>query len=374
MKGRKHGDPPSDSDHFVAEIGHEIGNVIHGLLGMTRLVRDSGLNAEQDRWLRAIERSGEQLSRLLDTFRQGPFRSGAVSGPFLAELDGIDLLEHLLLAHAPAARARANRLWITVAPELPRRWISDACLLRQLLDNLLGNALKFTRSGEVVLEAAARPAGAGNCGTLVLAVTDSGPGVRPEWGNRIFQAYERGPRMREDCPGYGLGLYICRRIVRALGGGIEWSTPAGCGARFMVTLPGVLTPTEFRPAAQPSRVLRSVECRLELQGTARRSVACCLARLGVAYGEPENKAGRVAELTEGAGCPGKDSAQLLIAIAEEPGASGAQLLLRAETPDGRTLGAKRLGLPALECSLGPLLLELALECLWFRNAGSGSFP
>jgi hypothetical protein len=377
MKGRKNGDPPYTNDQFVAEIGHEFGNVIHGLLGMARLVRDSGLNPEQDRWLKAIEQSGQQLCRLLDAFRQGTVRSGADNGPFLAELDGIDLLEHLLLAHAPAARARANRLWITVAPELPRRWVSDACLLRQLLDNLLGNALKFTHSGEVVLEAAARPAGAGNRDTLVLSVTDTGPGVRPDMGNRIFQAYERGPPRQDDCAGDGLGLYICRRIARALGGRIEWSTPAGCGARFTVTLPGALPAMAARPASHPSRILRSVECRLELQGAARRSVASCLSRLGVAYGEPKNEAGRVAELAQAARCPGKESAQLLIAIAEvpsEPVASGVQLVLRAETPDGRALGIKRLGLPALECSLGPLLLELALECLWFRNAGSGSFP
>jgi len=372
MKGWKRGNPRNVSDPFVAEICHEFGNVLNGLLGMAHLLRDSALTAEQDRWLNAIEQSGWQLRRLVDAFRQGPRRSGEGAAYRPATLDGIDLMEQLLLAHAPAARAQANRLWLTAGSELPRSWVSDVRLLRQLLDNLLGNALKFTRSGEVVLEAGMATADVASCGSLVLAVTDSGPGIHPELGQRMFEAYERGPApVRDERGGYGLGLFICQRIVRTLGGDIRWSTPSTGGARFTVTLPGVFSSAPSQPSIRPSRILQSVECRLELQGAARRSVACCLSRLGVAHVGMENRYEGTMDRAIGGPDHCHGHAAVLVSIQETPieaSATCAPLLLQTRTPDGGVLGSRLLDPPVLECSLGPLLLELALECLWLRNA------
>ncbi len=192
MKVRKDSGSPPVIHQGVAELGHELGNVLNGLLGMTRLVRDSGLNAEQEYWLRAIEQSGCQMRRLVDAFWLGPTQTGEFIHPNPVDLDGIELLEQALLAHAPAARRNADRLLLTVAPDVPRYWHCDPCLLRQLLDNLLGNALKFTRSGEVVLEVAARLQGNDPTDTLLLAVIDSGPGIDAALGRRMFRAYERG--------------------------------------------------------------------------------------------------------------------------------------------------------------------------------------
>jgi hypothetical protein len=369
MKGCKHGDGPSFDNQFMAEISHELGNVLNGLLGMTRLVRDSGLNAEQDRWLKAIEQSGQQLRRLVEAIRQGPAAGGSGIESRPVALDGIDLLEQLLLAHAPAARARANRLLLTVSPGVPRHWVSDPRLVRQLLDNLLGNALKFTRAGEAVLEVSLGPLDAAAPGTLVLAVTDSGPGIDSQLGHRMFGAYERGAeQVRDSSAGYGLGLFICRRIVQALGGSIAWSAAAGGGARFEVALPGVAA-AAAAPASLPGNLLRTLECRLDLGGSLERSVRCCLARLGVACrasaGRPRRDAGDVS------------GADLLVSISKRSTAaadSGLQLALQAETRDGRVACRRQLALPVLESSLGPLLLELALEALWLRNARRGSAP
>jgi len=209
MKVRKDSGSPLVIHQGVAELGHELGNVLNGLLGMTRLVRDSGLNAEQEYWLRAIEQSGCQMRRLVDAFWLGPTPTGEFIHPNPVDLDGIELLEQALLAHAPAARRNADRLLLTVAPDLPRYWHCDPCLLRQLLDNLLGNALKFTRSGEVVLEVAARLEGNDPTDTLLLAVIDSGPGIDAALGRRMFRAYERGlDPVREESAGYGLGRLL----------------------------------------------------------------------------------------------------------------------------------------------------------------------
>lgn len=378
MKVRKDSGSPLVIHQGVAELGHELGNVLNGLLGMTRLVRDSGLNAEQEYWLRAIEQSGCQMRRLVEAFWLGPTPTGEFIHPNPVDLDGIELLEQALLAHAPAARRNADRLLLTVAPDVPRYWHCDPCLLRQLLDNLLGNALKFTRSGEVVLEVAARLQGNDPTDTLLLAVIDSGPGIDAALGRRMFRAYERGlDPGREDSAGYGLGLFICQRIVRALGGAIGWSSPAAGGVRFEVTLPGVLAAGPTRKTPLTTRILQSVECRIELPASLQRSVAGCLARLGVPWRLSEQDTAPA--LTGDSNRPGDsmDVEKLCISITEmqtAAGLPGPQLLLQAESDNGCLTGSKCLQAPFLECNLGPLLLELTLEWLWIRNEEPGSAP
>jgi hypothetical protein len=369
MKGRKDNGSPIDEGLLIAEFGHELGNVLNGLLGMTRLVRRSELNAEQDRWLRAIEQSGRQLRRLVEAFRREPDLPSRSVPAQPKLINGVDLLEQALLSHAPAARDGDNRLLLTVAAEVPRKWRVDPCLLRQLIDNLLGNALKFTAAGEVVLEAARAPCDGGDTGTLVLTVVDSGPGLDAELGRRMFRAYQRGPdQVRDKSAGYGLGLFICKRIVQSLGGEIGWSTPASGGARFAARLPAVLT-AGSAPAPLPSRLMRMLECRLELTGQVHRSVAGCLSRLGV----PWRLAGD--EKPAGAGQPAADSR--VVSIVELPSATGRPgplLRLQAETTDGRVIACRNLQAPILESNLGPLLMELMLQATWIRNARLGSVP
>ena len=172
-----------------------------------------------------------------------------------ADLDGIELLEQALLAHAPAARDGASRLLLTVAA-----WrchgtgtATPACCAR------CSTTCSATRSNSrMPARSCWRPLASadGDCppGTLRLAVVDTGPGIDAALGRRMFRAYERGPdQIRDAAPGYGLGLFICRRIVHAMGGTIGWSSPAAGGARFEVTLPEVLRPARAgRPACRPA--------------------------------------------------------------------------------------------------------------------------
>lgn len=368
MKGRKDGILPSISNQGVAELGHELGNVLNGLLGMARLVRDSGLNAEQERWLRAIEHSGRQMRWLVDAFRCDTVPPGERIRPEPIEVDGIELLEQAVLAHAPSARERNDRLLLAIDTGLPRYWRCDPRLLRQVLDNLLGNALKFTHLGEVVLEAS-RPTENGlPSDGLTVAVADSGPGIDPALGQRIFGAYERGSGFAADQPGgQGLGLFICRRIAEAMGGSIGCSDSATGGARLELHLPGVFAQESATGGALPTGLLRTVECTLDLSGVLHASVAGCLARLGVAWRplEPRGEPGR-----DGAAdsYPGRHSGETLCVNISELAATadhpGPALLLSSRTAGNRVVGCKTLQPPILECSLGPLLLELALEWHW----------
>ena len=364
MKGHKDGISPSISNQGVAELGHELGNVLNGLLGMARLVRDSGLNAEQERWLRAIEHSGRQLRWLVDAFRCDPAPPGVRIRPEPINVDGIELLEQAVLAHAPSAHEQRDRLILVVDTDLPRYWHCDPGLLRQVLDNLLGNALKFTRSGEVVLKAS-RPTENGlRADRLHLAVADSGPGIDPALGQRLFEAYQRGSGFAADqSGGQGLGLFICQRIVEAMGGSIACSDSATGGARFELRLPGALAEERMAVDNLPSALLHSIECTLDLAGPLRASVAGCLARLGVAWQSSEPGAGSsddrlFVNISE------------LAATADHPGPA---LLLSAKTRGNRPVGGKTLQPPILECSLGPLLLELALEWQWFSEP-AGDLP
>jgi hypothetical protein len=151
MKGHKGGFPSTifPDDHSVAMLGHELGNVLNGLLGMAELLGDSGLSAEQDRWLTAIEHSGRQMQSLISTVRFIEGGAGLNIVPRKRRADGMELLEQVIISHTPAARLRNYRLILVMEPGLPRHWYCDACLVRQLLDNLVGNAIKFTCAGKL---------------------------------------------------------------------------------------------------------------------------------------------------------------------------------------------------------------------------------
>ena len=357
MSPQQDRNPLPDADRLKAELDHELGNVLNGLLGMARLVRESGLSAEQDYWLEAIEQSGRQLGRLVEAYcrhgtsREGPARIEAT------HFDGIELIEQVLLSHAPAARSGGNQLLLDVSTELARHWFADSRLLRQLLDNLLGNAVKFTRSGKVVLEVAAESNEGHGRDTLIIRISDSGPGVDRALGERMFEAYRQGPEPGRE--GLGLGLHICRNIAEAMGGRIGWSDSGLGGACFEVCLPAVVA-GDPPPALPAPRLMRSLHCRLRLADPVRRSVGAILSRIGVPWS------------VDGAGIGSREEWLVVIEAAPDgPADPGPNIALRFAGPSRGASPARRLQAPILEATLGPLLLQMALEALSAADAGTG---
>lgn len=364
MQGRKHShsstgvtaSPTAGDDRTIAILGHELDNVLNGLLGMVRLLRESDLNPEQDRWSRAVEQSGRQLRRLVSAFRDDSGPGRPVAGK---PVDGIDLLEQVVFSQSPQAEKKRNRLLLTVDPGLPRFWRIDPCRLRQLLDNLIGNANKFTTEGEILLSAT-RPAARVGANGLGLAVMDSGPGIDPRVESRIFEIGERGDgdTVRKH-GGSGLGLYVCRQAAVSMGGDVRLRPSPWGGASFEVELPGVL-PSEGEAEAPSSRILGCLECHLELEGPMRESVAGWLSRLGVAWHDA------------GVGNSGPQRRKLCLRVRESrSGGRPGPLLLEpwhgARLPDR----GRRLDVPVMGSTLGPLLLEMALEWLWLRRDSKG---
>lgn len=370
MKGQKGGIPETDlpDDHNVVVLGHELGNVLNGLLGMAELLGDSGLSPEQDRWLRAIEQSGRQMQSLIHSVHvfQGGNEPNIV--PQRCRVDGMEMLEQVVISHTPAAHSRKIRLLLVTEPGLPRHWKCDSCLIRQLLDNLVGNAIKFTCAGEVVIEVASTPVAGTASEMLEFRISDTGPGLDEAAGKRIFAAYQgSSPAHRGKTADRGLGLFICRNIVLALNGRITCTSPKSGGARFEIALPETLVFSETCPGKLQSSLLEQIRCQLELAYPLRRSVENFLARLGVSC---SNRLSVNSHATE-------QCLALVISDAQStrqdqpPG-----LVLTPQANAGTVLRRRVLDAPVLESSLGVLLLEMALQ--WrsqeIRNGKRGSVP
>jgi hypothetical protein len=255
-------------------LQHELGNVVHGMVCVAGLLRESGLDARQRRWLAIIDQACGQISGILE--HASRIRRDPDGSPRTVRLNGIALLEDALLAHAPAAAGAGIDLLLGISPELPVYWRSDPCLLRQLLDNLLVNAVRYARNGSVVVEASSRP---DDPGALVIRVLDSGPGIEDTDG--LFEPRRRGVAGRNGEPGSGLGLFVCRNVAEILGGEIRCCNRRAGGACFEVRLPGALR-GESRDWP-PLHSLAGLGCRLELDSDWRRCIGALLERLGVPW-------------------------------------------------------------------------------------------
>jgi two-component sensor histidine kinase len=335
----------------IAVLRHELANVLNGLAGMTKLLKSSALGPEQTGWLDAIEGSADQMRYLL---RHSGAGSGLTAPGNVSRMNGQRVLEQALTAHAPSAAAKGLRLMLTVAADLPVYWHSDKQLLRQLLDNLLANAVKFTDSGDVAVTARA---GDGRC--LDLAVRDTGPGVPASDRARIFRVRERGVSAQER-PGAGLGLSICSRITAELGGVIECRPGQGGGTEFTVSLPRALGRCgEF---ARDLSAFRDIRCVLDLEGPLGRSLAGFLDRLGICHC---SRAG-AGELTGGDG--------LDVTVTEAPRKPGEPWPGVWLNPSGspERVQPALLRPPVLESALERAFLELALCWRWQRLSPGGT--
>ncbi|MCA3252564.1 MAG: ATP-binding protein [Rubrivivax sp.] len=232
----------SAKTRFLASVSHEMRTPLNGILGMAEVVRAELQDPVQRHRLDTLARSALHLNRvigdLLD-FSTIEFERLQMH-PEVARLAALvgevgDLL-------GPAARERGLRLHVERLPGLPAWVLVDASRVKQVLHNLIGNAIKFTPSGEVRVRVE-RP----SVGRLAFSVRDSGPGIAAADQERIFDAFER-LSATGHVPGSGLGLAIARRLARAMGGDVTCSSTPGEGACFVFTL---AAPEAAAPAASP---------------------------------------------------------------------------------------------------------------------------
>ena len=340
---------PPGHDFYV--LRHELRNVLNGMFGMSARLRDHGrLDQEQLRWLEAIESSARQVASLIEAYGPQTMAGSGSLRPRPGSFDGIDLLGQVLTGNQPGATASGHRLLLVASAELPRFWRSDGCLVRQVLDNLVVNAIRYARPGDIVLEATSlekRP----DC--LVLRLVDPGCDDMEMAGDWMFQAYQRGEGVREsERIGSGLGLFVCRGIASALGGEIRCRPATDDGTCFEFVLPGALK--DSKPSRSPATVLYShLHVDVALEGAALRSVVSLLDRLGV----ERARAGQAAP---------KHRLSLLVRTGRAKpvpgdGTGPAPLELATRDPAGREQSVFALPEPVLESTLGPALLRMVFE-------------
>ncbi len=241
---------------FLANMSHELRTPLNAILGFSNLMlRDPALPAEQRENLTIIHRSGEHLLGLInDVLDMAKIESGRIT----TQEHAFDL-HHLLDGLIDLFQARATEKGLTLilnhAPDVPRYIVADESKLRQILINLLGNAVKFTEEGGLGLHVRAQKETAEIC-RISFQVQDTGPGIAPQELEAIFEPFFQSAYGHKTTQGTGLGLSISRQFARLMDGGLTALSveATGVGALFELNLPVRLADvTDLTGSGQPEK-------------------------------------------------------------------------------------------------------------------------
>jgi signal transduction histidine kinase/streptogramin lyase/ActR/RegA family two-component response regulator len=217
----------AEKSALVAELSHEIRNPLNGVLGMGRLLSGQPQSADGRRYIGLLLDAGRQLTHVLDDMLDWTRLEARNARLPLQPLPLLATLQATLARHAEQAAQRGLSLAVAIDPDLVL--LADASRLQQIVDNLVGNAIKFTSAGTIGVRAEL----AGD--RVELCVQDTGPGLSPAQIARLFQPFERVGDERA-APGTGLGLAISRSLAERMGGSLRVESEPGAGCRFVLTL------------------------------------------------------------------------------------------------------------------------------------------
>lgn len=319
---------------FVATMSHEIRTPLNGVLGHLELMARSELQPAQRERLDRIRFSADALMRVIsDVLDFSKIEAGQLDvevAPFALR----PLIEGVALLFAPDAARKGVRLYFTVEAPADVACVGDAHRIRQILTNLVGNAVKFTASGRIVLRANLEETG-GEGARLRLQVVDSGIGMSAEQVAQVFQPFQQADASVSRCyGGSGLGLALCQQLAQAMGGQVCVESTEGVGSSFSVLLP---VQTQAQQCVQPLGGWRVsvLSATPEWRGEMSRLLESWGAATQVLDGPQADAQGDALLVVEGQGVWSMEEEQQLMRSHTRTVHASAQGPLTAETRNGQ---------------------------------------
>jgi len=279
------------------QLRHELRTPLTGMLSLAELLSAQDLPGPAAFWLATLQACGQQMASLIDRTLRPEIQSAGINHGTETDVEGGGFLEQLICSHWPAAKAGDARLHLLVQPKARTYWRVDQVLLRQALDNLLANAIRFSPGGYILLQASALPSGTGDADTLLLLVENGGPGHGPpvdvkrassmqiadchftaspdddfEYADRTYRMFSRGQ-----------GLEVVKQVCHTLNGQLQRSGTPGGGARFEMQLPSVVLRSEKKIKPFSPGLLRKSHCVLLLEEHMELVVSALLTGLGLSF-------------------------------------------------------------------------------------------
>jgi len=248
---------------FLANMSHEIRTPLNGIMGMLHLMQTTPLDNEQQEYADTAIQSCKRLTRLLsdilDISRVEAGRVQMLSEPF----DLADAVDSVTQLFAPVAAQKGLEFQVALDPDLPRTVIGDALRLQQVLSNIIGNAIKFTESGTVRVDAAPLPPVHCSSYRVLFSIADTGIGMPTELLDSLFESFTQVEgEFTRRYQGAGLGLAIAKQLLDLMGGSISVESEEGGGTTFHVCLP--LEPADGCPVSAQSELRPSGEDSLHI--------------------------------------------------------------------------------------------------------------
>lgn len=221
---------------FLAHVSHEIRTPLNGLIGFLGLMGKTRIDKLQQDYLKICETSAQTLLAIInDILDLSKIEAGKLSIEYLA-FDLGDLIEQCALFHMPSAQSKGLRLILEIDRGMPANLMGDPARIRQILANLLGNAIKFTHSGAITVTVKHLDGGNGSV-HVEICVADTGIGMTDEQQGQLFQPFSQGDAsITRRYGGTGLGLAITRRLVEMMNGTVAVESTPGEGSRFTISL------------------------------------------------------------------------------------------------------------------------------------------